>query len=90
MSILKPKLFKDWSNCVFLSGVDSYHPVVRDKLSKWGVSNTFDLLEKNNVYLIENSYMEEITDFINQYEPKELKNQLYKEIDEYKIWKYVD
>lgn len=86
LDIVEPNIF---TNSLFLSGADTKHPTVVKILENQNVEDTFALLNHENVYLIENYYIDEIISFINQRSDTKKKKVFIKEIDGYQIWKIV-
>lgn len=81
---VEPQAFK---NFIYLSGVDAEHPERMTWYSQRKLKHSMDILLKENVYLVENSYQNEILDFVIENYKKDATMKLYGDIDGYKIWK---
>lgn len=79
-----------FENVVFLSGVETEHPVWKSKLSDWNIENPAKGLLLDNVYLIENVDQEIILQYLNEHSDKKITMELYKELNGYKVWKFKE
>ncbi|MEG2522319.1 MAG: hypothetical protein RSA90_00105 [Lachnospiraceae bacterium] len=81
-----PKDYYD--NMLYLAGVTTNYPDVKEKLKMAGYENPLKCLVEENVYVVDNVNYEMKLLYLQEHYYPNAKMKLYKEIDGYKIWKY--
>lgn len=78
----------NFQNTIFISGIETNHPEWKKALSSWNISNPAKGLLNDNVYLVENIDQENIYSFLKEHYSQNIEMTLYKELDNFKIWKF--
>jgi hypothetical protein len=76
-----------YSNSLILSGVTTNFPDEVKILSENNVINPLRDLVNNNVYLVDNQYLEIKLNYLKEHYYPNARADLYKEVDGYQIWK---
>lgn len=86
----KSKPLGEYNNFFYLGGIDSYFPDQLEKLEEKGIYNPLKSLTEENVYLIDNNYLELKLNYLREHYYPNAKAELYKEINGYQIWKIYE
>lgn len=79
-----------WKNSSYLAGVTINYPDVLNLLERENVENPIKSLLKDNVYLVDNFFQEEILIYIREHYYPNARKELYKTIDGFQIWKFYE
>ena len=80
----------EYENYVYLAGVTSNFPDVVKVLEDKELDNPLKQLVDENVYLIDNFYVDLKINYLREHYFPEARAELYKEINGYQIWKIYE
>ena len=79
---------EEWDNFSYLAGITSNYPDLVKLLENKGVENPLKSLVDDNVYLVDNRYLEIKLNYLREHYYPDARVELYKEVDGYQIWKF--
>jgi hypothetical protein len=77
-----------YDNFSYLAGITTNYPDLIKLLKKKGVENPLKSLVDEEVYLVDNRYLEIKLNYLREHYYPDARVELYKEIDGYQIWKF--
>lgn len=77
----------EYSNYFYLGSITSNFPDIKNYVDEKGMSNGLKALVNDNVYLVDNCYVDMKVDYLKEHYYPNARAELYKEIDGYQIWK---
>ena len=79
-----------YDNFSYLAGITTNYPDLIKLLKKKGVENPLKSLVDEEVYLVDNRYLEIKLNYLREHYYPDARVELYKEIDGYQIWKFFE